>query len=53
MVNLNRDDSYVRAAGLVPACRGGGVVVAAVPRQLGDVIVAVASLDPLMGGVDR
>ena len=39
-----RDPSFVNLQGLPAMCEGG---------QIADVIVAVASIDPVMGGVDR
>jgi NADH-quinone oxidoreductase subunit D len=39
-----RDPSFVNLQAVAAMCEGG---------QIGDVIVAVASLDPVMGGVDR
>ena len=39
-----RDPSFVNLQAVAAMCEGG---------QIADVIVAVASLDPVMGGVDR
>ena len=39
-----RDPSFVNLQAIPPTCEGG---------QIADVIAAVASLDPVMGGVDR
>ncbi len=39
-----RDPSFVNLQAVAAMCEGG---------QVADVIVAVASLDPVMGGVDR
>ena len=39
-----RDPSFNNLQAVAAICEGG---------QLGDVIVAVASIDPVLGGVDR